>query len=270
MNVGILGCGFIGTTIGGSLDQNPEVDEIYLLDSNYEATVHLAGVLKKGRIKREFDIDEFIDVSDLVVEAASQAAVKEVGPRVLEAGKDLMIMSVGALVEDDLWKRLKETAKGKECRIHIPSGAIAGIDGIISASIADIDCITLTVRKPPKGLSLPSSLHEKSTLLSELREPLVLFEGSAREAVKVFPKNVNVAATIALAGIGFDRTRVRMIADPSVSSNMHTIEVRGRFGEMKVEMFNHPSTTNPRTSYLAPLSAIASLDRIITGINIGN
>ena len=106
--------------------------------------------------------------------------------------------------------------------------------------------------------------------LVHIKEPITIFDGSARDAVKIFPKNVNVAATLAIAGIGFDRTEVKIIADPSVTLNRHMIEIRGRFGEMRVEMENQPSTTNPRTSYLAPLSAISTIERIISGVNIGN
>ena len=139
----------------------------------------------------------------------------------------------------------------------------------MAVSEAEIECVTLTVIKHPHGLSLPASLHHLSSKLVQLEKPLVIFEGSAKDAVSMFPKNVNVAAIISLAGIGFERTRVKVVADPNATRNRHKLEVRGRFGEMKVEMMNQPSTTNPRTSYLAPLSAIATITRILKGISFG-
>lgn len=270
MRIGIIGCGFIGTTIAGAVDQKDEIESIHLIDLDFENAVELSSKLSKGIAHPMDDLGSFMEASDLIVEAASQDAVSQIVPEVLQNGKDVMIMSVGALVDDELWRSLKETAKKNGCRIFIPSGAVSGIDGIFSGSKADIDCITLTVRKPPVGLSLPSSMSHLAGDMKSLKEPLLLFEGSAREAVKMFPKNVNVAATIALAGVGFDRTHVKIIADPGAQRNHQRIEARGRFGEMDMQMLNQPSTTNPRTSYLAPLSAIAVIEQLLSGIHIGN
>jgi aspartate dehydrogenase len=270
MRIGIIGCGFIGKTIGASLDRMSEVSEINLLDKSYEETVNLAPMIKKARIFTIEELSAFIEASDLIVEAASQEAVFQYGHSIVTAGRDLMILSVGALGNDVFWKDLTGTALRKKARIFVPSGAVSGIDGIGAAIVAGIDCIVLTVRKPPKGLSLPEELKHLSARLMDLKEPLVLFEGTAREAVRLFPRNVNVAATIAVAGIGFDRTMVNVIADPVITRNSHTIEVRGRFGEMTVEMSNTPSTSNPRTSYLAPLSALAMIKKIATGVYIGS
>jgi len=270
LRIGIIGCGFIGTTIGAALDQFEEVEEVNLLDVSYEASVRLAASLRKARLFAVEDFQHFLSSSDLIVEAASQEAVAQYGARILASGADLMLMSVGALVDDNLWKTLSDTARNRGTRIFVPSGAISGLDGLGAASNADIESISLTVRKPPQGLSLPSQLKHLSGKLMGLNEPLVLFEGTAREAVQLFPKNVNVAAAIAISGVGFDRTTVKVIADPTVTRNRHLIEARGRFGEMRVEMLNSPSTTNPRTSYLAPLSAVAMIRKIISGIFIGS
>ncbi len=270
MRVGILGCGFIGTTIAGSLQDMEGVDLIPLFDRDYDMAAILAGKIRIASVFPPEDLNGFIEASDLVVEAASQEAVRDILPEILDRGKDVMILSVGALVDDSLWDSFKEKAGKNNCKIMVPSGAIAGMDGLTSASIADIECVTLTVRKPPSGLSLPHELSHLSESVKEAKGPITIFEGTAREAVTLFPKNVNVAATISLAGIGFDRTKVKVIADPTVTRNQHQVEVRGRFGEMKIWMYNQPSTTNPRTSYMAPLSAIASLRKLLTGIHIGN
>ncbi|MBN1540218.1 MAG: aspartate dehydrogenase [Candidatus Thermoplasmatota archaeon] len=270
MRIGIVGCGFIGTTIGGALEQMEEIEVINLFDLDFEATVGLSSRLSKSVVFRSTELELLIDASDLVIEAASHTAVIDIVPKVVERGKDVMILSVGALVDDDLWNRIRDLARENCSRVYIPSGAVSGIDGIISASMADVDCVTLTVRKPPKGLSLPPELHHLSEDLRDPKEPIVLFEGNARDAVRLFPKNVNVAATVSLAGIGFDRTKVKIIADPNVQRNVQRIDMRGRFGEMQVQMENHPSTSNPRTSYMAPLSAISVIRKIVSGISIGN
>lgn len=270
MKIGIVGCGFIGTTIGAAMQQMDGIEEIPAVDTNYDSAVEMGSKLAKVKLYRSEDLEGFLGESDLVIEAASQEAVGEIGPLVVERGKDLMILSVGALVDDDLWDTLKNSARRSGSRIYVPSGAIAGIDGIFAGSMADIECVTLTVTKPPKGLTLPPSMYDRSQELANIDEPMIMFDGTAREAVRLFPKNVNVAATIALAGIGFDRTRVKIVADPMVSRNRHKVEVRGRFGEMQVKMFNLPSTTNPRTSYMAPLSAISMIRKIISGVYIGN
>jgi aspartate dehydrogenase len=270
LKLGIIGCGFIGTTIGGAVEQMEGITEINLIDLDYEAAIQLSSRLRKARVFRYSDMEGFIKASDLVVEAASQKAVQDLVPSVVESSTDVMILSVGALVDDELWNRIRFRAFEKGCKVYVPSGAVAGIDGLFSGSMADIDCVTLTVRKPPRGLSLPPELHHLSDEMKDLKEPVVLFEGPAREAVKMFPKNVNVGATVSLAGIGFDRTIVKIIADPNVHRNMQRIDVRGRFGEMKVQMMNQPSTSNPRTSYMAPLSAIAVIKKIISGIYVGN
>ena len=269
MNIGILGCGFIGTTIACAVQDMERVDSILLYDRDYDSAVKLSTRIDRSRIFPPADLEGFIDGSDLVVEAASQEAVRDVLPGVVEKGKDVMIISVGALVDDELLSSLKERAAKSSSSILIPSGAVAGVDGITSASMADIESVTLTVRKPPTGLTLPPSLNQHAADIKNAEEPVTLFEGSAREAVKLFPRNVNVAATIAVAGIGFDRTTVKIIADPKVSRNQHHVHVRGRFGEMDIRMLNQPSTTNPRTSYLAPLSAISVLRKLLTGFHVG-
>jgi aspartate dehydrogenase len=208
LKLGIIGCGFIGTTIGGAVEQMEGITEINLIDLDYEAAVQLSSRLSKARVFRFSDMEGFVKESDLVVEAASQKAVQDLVPSVVESGTDVMIISVGALVDDELWNRIRFSAFEKACKVYVPSGAVAGIDGLFSGSMADIDCVTLTVRKPPRGLSLPPELHHLSEEMKDLKEPVVLFEGPAREAVKMFPKNVNVGATVSLAGIGFDRTLV--------------------------------------------------------------
>ncbi len=194
---------------------------------------------------------------DLVVEAASQEAVRQYAEDILRRKQSLMVMSVGAFVDIKLFGRLKRLAAENGVRLVLPSGAIAGLDGIKSAGVGEIQEVVLTTTKPPKGLGL------------EVNECTIVFEGPSSEAVRKFPKNVNIAATLSLAGIGFERTRVRIIADPGATSNQHEIYVRGEFGELSAKVKNVPSPQNPRTSYLAAMSAVSAIRRFRDPVVIG-
>ncbi len=267
MKIGILGCGFIGNTLANAIEGMEEIEELYLYDRKISCTEGLAAKINKA--KSVSDVDELISKVDLVIEAGSQSAVKEFAQQVLEQGKDLMIMSVGALVDNELWNSLQNQAKKHKCQIYLPSGAICGIDGLKSASIAGIDEITVETTKPPKGLENVRYITIQGIDLTKLKEPLTVFDGSALEAVKHFPKNINIAACVSLAGIGFENTRVKIIADPAITRNQHRLICHGRFGEFTCLIKNMPSMTNPKTSYLAALSAIATLKKIVSGVWIG-
>ncbi len=205
----------------------------------------------------------------VVIEAASQEAVRQYATRVLAENKDLMIMSAGALVSEDLLKEIRELAESKRRKVYLPSGAIVGLDNIKSAAIGRIEEVVLTTRKPPPSFAGAPLVESKKIDLSSLKEPLLLFEGSAREAVKIFPQNVNVSATLSLAGIGPDRTKVRIITDPAIKEITHEIHVKGEFGEIHTKTTNMPFPTNPRTSYIAALSAIATLKKIGESVIVG-
>jgi len=214
-------------------------------------------------------IEELIGSVDLVIESASQNAVRFIVPQALKAGCDVMVLSVGALADNELRETLFGLAKQHKCRLYFPSGAVVGIDGINSACAAGVSSVTLTTKKPPTGLMGAPYITEHGIELEKLEEATVLFEGPASEAVKAFPANVNVAATISLAGIGFERTMVRVIADPSLSRNVHEIAVEGEFGKFCTRVENLPSPENPKTSYLAALSAISTLKKITNPVQIG-
>jgi len=254
MRLGIIGCGAIGTDVALAADKMEEIEVIYLHDKDRDAEKKLVNKLKKGKIAT---MEEFLDKVDAVFEAASQQAVAEYGEKVLSAGKDLVIMSMGALFDDDLRERLVETARRNRCKIYLPSGAICGVDGIAAAKTGGLDEVTLVTTKPPESLGRS---YERRT---------VVFEGSAREAVKLFPKNINVAACASLAGIGFDKTIVKIVADPVVTRISHKILAHGRFGRLRAEIENMPNPNNPKSSYMASLSAISILRRIIDPVQIG-
>lgn len=266
MRIGIIGCGTIGSEIASAIDQGKIEVELYAVWDKDQSKAE--SLLKRLRSSSPRIISPplLIKEVDLVVESASQEAVREVLPLVIEEGKDILVMSVGGLIDNE---ELIRKAKEKNCRIYVPSGALAGLDAVQSGSIGGIRSAVLTTIKPPRALLGAPYVEEKNIDLLSLEEPMVIYEGKAREAIKLFPANVNVAAALALAGIGPDETLVRIIADPKAKVNMHRIEVEGDFGKITAQTENYPAPSNPRTSYLAVLSAIALLKKLSTPLRIG-
>ncbi|HDM36865.1 MAG TPA: aspartate dehydrogenase [Candidatus Syntrophoarchaeum butanivorans] len=259
LRIGIIGCGAIAEAIVKGSSSLDRIKITGLYDRHPEKVSYLSGLLREPPEALTFD--DMLGACDLIIEAASQGAVKEFVPPALEAGKDVMIMSVGALGDQELLDRIKRIAEANNCKIYIPSGAIAGVDGVKAAAGSKIKRVRLTTRKPPRAFGVENeenAMHER-----------VLFEGPAREAVKLFPANVNVSLTLSLAGMGPDRTEVRIIQDPSIDLNIHEVEVEGDFGRMHLRFENLPSPSNPKTSFLAALSAIALIKRVSEPIEVG-
>jgi aspartate dehydrogenase len=213
-----------------------------------------------------FGLDELIEQSDLIVEAAGGEVVPELAGKVFAAGKELMVISVGALVEHP---EIIAEARRTGCRLYIPSGAIAGLDGIKSACVGGIAHVTHTTRKPPAGLEGAPYLVERGISLAGLTEEKEVFSGTAREACRGFPANVNVTGAVGLAGIGPDQTRVRIIAVPGLARNCHDIDVEGEFGKLHVHIENVPSE-NPKTGKLTALSIIRAVQDAVDPVRIGN
>jgi len=166
-------------------------------------------------------------------------------------------------------EKLIDAAQTNKCKIYLPSGAIAGVDGVKSASGSRIDEIMLVTRKPPAGLKDVKYLKDKGVDVEKIKKETVVFEGSAYEAIKYFPKNINVAVCLSVAGIGVDKTKVKLVCDPKIRQNIHKIVVKGGFGEITTETKNFPCPTNPRTSYLAALSAVATQKKIVSPLQVG-
>jgi aspartate dehydrogenase len=261
MNIGIIGCGAIGSTLAKAAEEMKEVNEIYLFDKSHVCSRVLEERLSK--VKSILNFDELLEKSDFIIEAASQEAVILFGEKILKAKLDILIMSIGALVDDSLRESLKKAAMENKCRIFLPTGALCGVDGLSSAAVEGITEVLLITTKPPSALEDAAYIKEKSIDLKNIKEPTIVFEGNAREAVKLFPKNVNVAATVSLAGIGFEKTKVKIIADPDTNQNHHKIMAKGKFGTMSAEMNNVPFERNPKTSKIAAQSAIAAMKKII-------
>jgi aspartate dehydrogenase len=264
-NVGLIGCGTIGTHLAMAIESrtiaNASLVGVFdIIDNNAEI---LRSKLKSNP-KVYSNFDSLINSSiDIIVEAASQEAVRKFGMPIIKANKDLMIMSVGALADTAFLRELLELAPIKEGRskIYVPTGAIAGIDAI--RSVKDLlDSITLITTKSPKSLAGAPFFATRELNIDTITEVTEIYNGSAAEAVKLFPSNVNVAAVLSLAGLGADKTKVRVVVDPRTTTNQHEIVATGRFGSIKIAVNNVTAPGNPKTSYLAVLSAIECLRSI--------
>lgn len=210
-------------------------------------------------------LSELIDRSTLIVETAGGPVVPELARATFGAGKDLMVISVGALLEHP---EILAQSRSTGCRLFAPSGAIAGLDGIKSACMGRVDHVIMTSRKPPEALEGAPYLMERGISLAGLDQEKELFLGTAREACRGFPANLNVSAAVSLAGIGPDRTQVRILAVPGLERNCHDIEVEGEFGLLTLHIENIPSE-NPRTGRLTALSIIRSIQDAFDLVHIG-
>lgn len=259
MKVGLVGCGNIGADLCIALQKGDIDASIVALTDIDEAralamrkTFSLAATANAVTCS----LDENAAASDFLVECAAPDAVPGVVRASIQHGCDCLILSVGGLMVNPA---LFDEAKARGTAIWLPSGALCGLDGVRAAKEGGLHSVTLTTRKPPKGLAGAPYLVENNIDIEHLSEPTVVFEGTALEACKAFPKNVNVAAALSFAGIGPAHTRVRVIADPATSSNTHEIVAEGAFGRLTTVTENLPSPRNPKSSYLASLSACAEL-----------
>jgi aspartate dehydrogenase len=265
LKIGILGVGSIGQSLARALDQGHiDAELVVLSDLDQEKAEALAASLASRPLV--VPTRELIERAELAVEAASQAVLPEFVPRAIARGRDMLIMSVGGLLGHDEWFR---EAAEKGCRIYVPSGAIAGLDGIKSASMGRLESAVLTSRKPTAALEGTPFVLDRGVPLHSFKQETVIFEGSAEEAARAFPTTSNVAATLRLAIAPAVPVRVRVVAVPGGSKNVHEIEVQGEFGRLSVSVENVPSTANPRTSQLAVYSALATLSNLTRSFRLG-
>jgi aspartate dehydrogenase len=243
-NIALIGFGAIGQELLRLLEPHPVRVTAVLVRRELEANVRVVHTL-----------EALLETQPgLVIECAGHQAVQQYGAAVLRAGFDLMISSVGALCDHELEFALHVAKTSSGARLLVPSGAIGALDALASAKIAGLDRVVYTSRKPTKAWR--GTPAEDVLDLESLRSAHVFYSGSARVACRDYPQNANVAAAVALAGLGFDRTEVHLIADPDASSNTHLIHAQGTFGELEFRISNAPLVSNPKTSAITPASLV--------------
>jgi aspartate dehydrogenase len=206
--------------------------------------------------------------ADVVVECLPPAVFLEAARPVLERGRTLVPASAGALLEHD--EECRAIAARTGARIVVPSGAIVGVDGLRAAAAAGLEEVSMVTRKPPASFGAEVQVDGRVLRTSEIEAPVRLYAGSAREAIRRLPVNVNVAAAVSLAGLGADRTRVEVWADPGVERNRHQLRVRSAVGEFTAAVDNLPDPENPKTSAVTAYSIIGALRRMVEPVAVGS
>jgi len=276
MRVCLIGCGAIGSELAVAIDSGKvgSATLVALFDTIEDAAQRLRMRLQNDKVAifsnfLELTSSREFKVADIVIEAASQAAAKNFSRSVVEFNKDLLLMSVGALADELFLSQLLSVVSMNGKHIYVPSGAIAGIDAIKSVK-GMLDSVTLTTTKNPSALAGAPFFNSDPNRLKSMKKKRLVYQGPAADAVNKFPANINVAAVLSLAGLGIQETKVKIIADPHITVNQHQIEAAGAFGEMAITVRNIPSPNNPKTSFLAVLSAIECLRSICSpGIKVG-
>jgi aspartate dehydrogenase len=258
-SLAVVGCGAIGSAVIQLLRDDAEVrvTQVIASRSTQQAARELCRLFAP-----EARVLEAVDHAngtrpDLVVECAGHGAVGEHVIPALEAGIPAIVASIGALHDADGMLELETAAARGGTHVALVSGAIGGIDALAAARIGGLDTVFYIGRKPPQGWR--GTAAEQVCDLGALKEPKVIFEGSARDAARLYPKNANVAATVSLAGLGLDRTRATLIADPAVTRNVHRVVAEGAFGKLDLTLEGEPLATNPKTSALTVYSVLRAI-----------
>ena len=266
MRVALLGGGTIARLV---LEHRPPGIEVSAVAGRGPAS-------RGAALAREFGLPYVVGREALlatrpqaVLEAASHDAVREHLVPLLEAGVDVVVLSAGALADDALRRAAEAAALRSGALFYVPSGGIGGLDALKTACLAGVEEVSIQVAKPPAAWKGIAFVQKSGVELDRLTAPHVLFEGPAREGVPHFPQNVNIAAVLALAGVGMDRTRLKVVADPALTLNTHTIRVSGASGRITLVLENVPSPENPKTSWLACYSALAALQTLGSRVRYG-
>ena len=266
VRVGLVGCGTIGSQLALTLHR--DYRHVARVIALHDQDRTQAETLARRLIPRPsiVPLSTLLRRSHLVIEAASVDVASRVVRQALRLHCSMLVMSVGGLLRDRTWQRL---ARRSGVKVYIPSGALAGLDGIKALAVGRIRRASLTTRKPPRALANAPYVRQKRLRLERLTRPSLLFEGPPRAVVQAFPQNTNVAAALALAsGAPESRLRIRVVADPTIRMNIHELDVQGECGRMQCTIRSRPSA-NPKTSELAVRSAIATLQRIFDPVSIG-
>ncbi len=265
LSVAIGGLGAIGLPVARRLDAGIGGLELTAVSAR-NRTAAQDRIAELRRPVPVVPLDRLAEHAAIVVECAPAAVFADVAESAVAAGRTLVTVSVGALLAR---MDLVERAKATGARIIVPTGALLGLDAVRAAAEGKIVAVTLITRKPPAGLQGAPYLTQRGIDLEGLTAPLKVFDGPASAAAEAFPANVNVAAALALAGIGPDRTTVELWADPGVTRNTHTVEVEADSARFSMSIEGIPSADNPRTGRLTPLSVIAALRRLVSPLQVG-
>ncbi len=265
LTVAVGGFGAIGQAVARRLDQGmPGLRLTAISARNHDrAEAIVAGFQTPVSV---VPLDALAGLADVVVECVPSAVFSLVAEPALRAGKTLMVISVGALLAHPQLTALAEASGG---RIIVPTGALLGLDAVQAAAQGQISLCRMVTRKPPGGLAGAPYLLENGIDVSALTAPMKIFEGTAREAVRGFPANVNVVAALSLAGIGPDRTTIEIWADPALDRNTHAITVESDSANFTMSISNIPSAENPKTGKITALSIIATLKKLASPLRIG-
>lgn len=265
MRIGLIGFGTIGKAVAKAVDDGQagdvQISRILVRDtrrSDVEDGIRQKMVSDPARF--------FSDDMEIVVEVAGHGALKQYAEHSLRTGRDLIAVSVGAFADEPFLALIRCAAKQARQRLLIPSGALGGLDVVSAAAVGSIDEVVLEVRKPVAAwIGTPA----ESVALQATDEAFCFYEGKARDAVKAFPQNVNVLAALSLAGIGFDRTAVKMLVDPTAEHNTFHLSSYGEFGEFRLTLKNIPNPDNPKTGRLVAMSIVKAIRRLTQPIIIG-
>lgn len=257
--IALVGFGAMGQELTRQLSSDSLIEIVQIVVPKAfmaEATAKAIALCPHAQVSEALDLSGGNRPS-LLVECAGHSALREHVLPALEGGVPCIVASVGALCDPEMAFNLEQAARAGGSRIRLISGALGALDALAAASVGQIDRVLYTGRKPPMSWTdTPvESLHD----LRNIKAPTVIFEGHARDAARLFPKNSNVAASIALAGVGFESTRVKLLADPTISHNVHSLMVLGSFGEFQIELKNLPLAANPKTSALTVNSLIRTI-----------
>jgi len=262
--IAVAGFGAIGQKVAERLDEG--IEGLRLVAVSARNVDRVKSIVKDFRNPVPvLRVEELASVADIVIECAPAEIFMQIAEPTLTAGKKLIVISVGALL---VHPEVKELARKHGGQIVVPTGALLGLDAVRAAAEGTINSVRMVSRKPPRGLENAPFLVERHIDVETLSKPLKLFEGNAREAVRGFPANLNVAAALSLAGIGPDRTIIEIWADPTITRNTHTITVAGDSADFSMTIENIPSE-NPKTGKITALSVIAALRKIGSPIQIG-
>jgi len=262
--VAIAGLGAIGMEVAKALDHGIHGLELAAV-SAANIDKHRSWLDKLAKVPAALPIEGLADAADIVIECAPSKLMRSIVAPFVESGKTAVVLSAGALLDHE---DLIELAKHNGGQIVVPTGALIGLDAVTAAAVGKIQSVRMVTRKPILGLAGAPYIVENNIDIERITEPLRIFEGTAREAAKGFPGNLNVAVALSLAGIGPDQTRLEIWADPTVTRNVHRIEVESDSARFSMAIENIPSE-NPRTGRITALSVIAYLRKQRASLRVG-